>query len=66
MKSSYGSGAFTGESVVDPSRMAALDVTAAEIAESYGAEYIGTAGSTRGPLVQQPLTRERTSKPKSR
>ena len=48
-----GSGAFALRAWLDPSRMAALDVTAAEINEVIRREnYISAAGSTRGPLVQ--------------
>ena len=58
-----GSGAL--RAWLDPSRMAALDVIAAEINEVIRREnYISAAGSTRGPLVQLPSMREQTSKAK--
>ena len=48
-----GSGAFALRAWLDPARMAALDVTAAEVNEVVRREnYISAAGSTRGPFVQ--------------
>ncbi|MBA58220.1 MAG: multidrug efflux protein [Gammaproteobacteria bacterium] len=48
-----GSGGFAMRVWLDPSRMAALDVTAAEVNEAIRRDnYISAAGSTRGPLVQ--------------
>ena len=48
-----GSGAFALRAWLDPARMAALDVTAAEVNEVIRREnYISAAGSTRGPFVQ--------------
>ena len=46
-----GSGAFALRAWLDPSRMAALDVTAAEINEVIRREnYISAAGSTQGAI----------------